>query len=217
VIWKRTRQSYRNKQDPKQRQFKQADLDMLEVAAATGEIELKYLDESGFCMWGSVSYTYFPRGQQKQLEQTRRRGRRLSILGLIQPRVSFVYGLVIGSFTSKSYIKMMSHQAQLALEHLAATGCITIVVQDNGPIHTSVEVRQLWSEWENKGLYIFFLPKYCSEMNPIELEWQHLKADELAGQMFEDELDLAYAVIDGVEARGRAGNYAIERLRFNSC
>ncbi len=54
-------------------------------------------------------------------------------------------------------------------------------------------------------------------MNPIELEWQHLKADELAGQMFEDELDLAYAVIDGVEARGRAGNYAIERLRFNSC
>jgi len=71
-----------------------------------------------------------------------------------------------------------------------------------GPIHTSVEVRQLWSEWENKGLYIFFLPKYCSEMNPIELEWQHLKADELAGQIFEDELDLAYSVIDGVEARG---------------
>jgi len=39
-------------------------------------------------------------------------------------------------------------------------------------------------------------------MNPIELEWQHLKADELAGQIFEDELDLAYSVIDGVEARG---------------
>jgi acetyltransferase-like isoleucine patch superfamily enzyme len=24
-------------------------------------------------------------------------------------------------------------------------------------------------------LYIFSLPKYCSEMNPIELEWKHLK------------------------------------------
>ncbi|MEM6399162.1 MAG: hypothetical protein AAF757_02860 [Cyanobacteria bacterium P01_D01_bin.116] len=22
---------------------------------------------------------------------------------------------------------------------------------------------------------MFFLPKYCSEMNPIELEWQHIK------------------------------------------
>ncbi len=70
MIWKRTRQSYRDKQDPEQRQFKQSDKDMLELAAASGEIELKYLDESGFCMWGSVNYTYFPRGQQKRLEQT---------------------------------------------------------------------------------------------------------------------------------------------------
>ncbi|MHC5928573.1 hypothetical protein [Nostoc sp.] len=34
---------------------------------------------------------------------------------------------------------------------------------------------------------MFFLPKYCSEMNPIELEWQHLKKDELAAKTFEDE------------------------------
>lgn len=216
MIWKRTRQSYKNKQDPQQRQIKQADLEMLELAAAAGEIELKYLDESGFCMWSPVSYTYFPRGQQKRLEQTRRRGRRLSILGLVQPLISFAYGLVIGSFTSKSYTKMMEQQAQLASRHLAATGCITVVVQDNGPIHTSSVVQQRWSEWEKKGLYIFFLPKYCSEMNPIELEWQHLKADELTGQMFEDELDLAYAVIDGVEARGKRGNYTTERFKFNS-
>lgn len=216
MIWKRTRQSYRDKQDPQQRQFKQGDLEMLELAAAAREIELKYLDESGFCMWSPVSYTYFPRGQQKRMQQTRRRGRRLSILGLLQPLISFVYGLVIGSFTSKSYLKMMEQQAILASKHLAQTGRITVVVQDNGPIHTSSEVRQRWTEWEKKGLYLFFLPKYCSEMNQIELEWQHLKAEELAGQMFEDELDLAYAVIDGVEARGKKGNYTTERFKFNS-
>ena len=61
-----------------------------------------------------------------------------------------------------------------------------------------------------------FLPKYCSEMNPIELEWQHIKKDELAGQMFEDELDLAYAVIQGVEVRGERGNYRTQRVKFNS-
>ncbi len=214
--WIRTRQSHGDKQDPQQRQIKQADLEMLELAAAAGEIELKYLDESGFCMWSPVSYTYFPRGQQKRLEQTRRRGRRLSILGLIQPLVSFVYGLVLGAFTSQSYIKMMEHQASLASKHLAATGCITVLVQDNSPIHTSSKVQQRWPEWEKAGLYFFFLPKYCSEMNPIELEWQQLKTHELAGQMFEDELDLAYAVIDGIEARGQAGNYTTERFKFNS-
>ena len=53
-------------------------------------------------------------------------------------------------------------------------------------------------------------------MNPIELEWQHLKNDELAGKMFDDELDLAYAVIDGVQARGERGNYSTQRVKFNS-
>ena len=52
-------------------------------------------------------------------------------------------------------------------------------------------------------------------MNPIELEWQHLKINEIAGRMFEDELDLAYAVIAGIEARGQKGGYATKRFKFN--
>jgi putative transposase len=51
----------------------------------------------------------------------------------------------------------------------------------------------LWKKWESQGLYIFFLPKYCSEMNPIELEWQHIKKDELSGQVFDDELDASFS------------------------
>lgn len=94
-------------------------------------------------------------------------------------------------------------------------GRTRVIVQDNGPIHRCREVQQLWSKWESQGLYIFFLPKYCSEMNPIELEWQHLKKDEVCGQIFDDELDLAYAVIDGVKARGEKGNYSIHRVKFN--
>jgi len=44
-------------------------------------------------------------------------------------------------------------------------------------------------------------------MNPIELEWQHLKRDEIAGKMFEDELELAYAVMDGIETRAKKGKH----------
>lgn len=185
---------------------------MLELSAAAGEIDLKYLDESGFCMWSEPGYTYYFRGEQKRLEQTKRRGRRLSIIGFLQPIISFVYGLVIGGVNRKSYIEMMEKEAQEASE----LGRITVIVQDNGPIHRCKEVQDLWSKWELMGLYIFFLPKYCSEMNPIELEWQHLKKDELSGRIFDDELDLAYAVIDGVQARGEKGNYNTERVKFNS-
>ncbi len=146
------------------------------------------------------------------MEQTRRRGRRLSIIGFLQPLISFVYGLVIGGVNRKSYIQMMEQEAQDAEK----SGRICVIVQDNGPIHRCKEVQKLWSKWESMGLYIFFLPKYCSEMNPIELEWQHLKKDELRGQSFDDELDLAYAVIHGVEARSEKGNYSTQRVKFNS-
>jgi putative transposase len=185
---------------------------MLELYAGTGEIDLKYLDESGFCVWSEPGYTYYFTGEQKRLEQTKRRGRRLSIIGLFQPIISFVYGLVIGGVDRKSYIQMMEQEAADAEK----TGRTRVIVQDNGPIHRSKEVQNLWSKWETQGLYIFFLPKYCSEMNPIELEWQHLKKDELCGQIFDDELDLAYAVIDGIQARGERGNYSTERVKFNS-
>ena len=52
--WKRARKSHKGKQESAVRQIKQADLDMLEWAAAAGEIDLKYLDESGFCAWSEL-------------------------------------------------------------------------------------------------------------------------------------------------------------------
>jgi len=186
--------------------------DMLELAAAAGEIDLKYLDESGFCLWSEPSYTYDFQGEQKRQEQTKRRGRRLSIIGLLQPLISFAYGLVVGGVKRKSYIQMSELEAQAAQQ----AGRIRVIVQDNGPIHRCAEVKQLWSQWEKLGLYIFFLPKYCSEMNPIELEWQHLKRDEISGRMFEDELDLAYAVINGVEVRGARVNHSTQRVKLHS-
>jgi transposase len=162
----------------------------------------------------AVTYSYFFKGEQKRLEQTRRRGQRISILGLIQPWVSFTYGLVVGSFNGERYITLMDEQACQAQQRLQETGRIRVVVQDNGPVHTCKKVKAKWSEWESQGLYFFFLPRYCSEMNPIETEWHQLKTHELRGQMFEDEWELAEAVIDGINARAEKGGYSVERFRF---
>lgn len=187
---------------------------MLEWGAAVGEIDLYYLDEAGFSLWSESGYSYFFVGQQKRIEQTKRRGRRVSILGIWQPLETFHYGLCIGGFDSASYIKMMDAQAEAAAHIFAETGRIRVIAQDNGPIHTSADVKAKQAEWEAKGLYLFFFAKYCSEMNPVELEWHHMKKDEIAGQMFEDELELAYAVMDAAEARGRRNGHKVERFRF---
>ena len=183
---------------------------MLEMAAAAGAIDLYYADESGCCQWTPVSYSYYFEGEQKRQEQTRKRGKRLSILGLWQPQVTFAYSLVLGSLKSEDYIAMLNQQAEAAAVVLAETGRIRVIVQDNGSIHTSKVTCQQWSTWEAQGLYLFFLPAYCSEMNPIEVEWGHLKRDELVGQMFESEVEMAYHVVAGLESRGELMGHTTE-------
>ena len=127
-MWKRTRHSHRAKQDTMDKAAKEADLAMLECAWSDGELDLYYLDESGFCLRMPAEYSYFFKGEQKCLEQTHRRGKRISILGLIQPTLSFTYGLVAGSFDSERYIKMMTEQAQQAQQELERSGRIRVIV-----------------------------------------------------------------------------------------
>ena len=189
---------------------------MLEMAAAAGEIDLYYADESGCCQWMPVSYSYYFEGEQKRQEQTGKRGKRLSILGLWQPLVTFAYSLVLGSIKSEDYIAMLNQQAEAAAVVLAETGRIRVIVQDNGSIHTSKVTRQQWSTWEAQGLYLFFLPAYCSEMNPIEVEWGHLKRDELVGQMFESEVEMAYHVVVGLESRGERLGHTTEYIEVKN-
>jgi transposase len=214
--WKRTRRSHQKKQDLKQKAIKQADLEMLKIAACAGEIDLKYLDEAGFCLESPVSYSYSLIGKQKRMEQhLKKYGKRISILGLWQEGKSFEYALAQGGFKDKSYIKVMDWVADKASQTLAQTGRITVVVHDNGSLHKSHLSQKQWQRWEEKGLYIFFLPPYCSEMNTIETEWHQLKEHEIAGQMFDNEYDLALAVMEGIKARSEAGNYTQERFIFN--
>lgn len=142
------------------KQAKQTDLDCLLWAHSTGEICLKFLDESGFSQWSPVRYSYAKVGNQKVLSQTTRRGRRLSILGLLGIGNSFEYGLKLGSFHRESYLGLIEWQAKKAAERLATAGQITVVVQDNHPIYMSKQVKEYWCDWQEKGLYLFQLPKY---------------------------------------------------------
>ena len=106
--WKRTRHSHQRKQDSAKKALKQADLETLVLAAEEGLVDIKYLDEAGFCLWSPVSYRYSPIGEQKRMEQTpTRHGRRISILGLWQPGAGFESALAQGGFQGQSYIEVM--------------------------------------------------------------------------------------------------------------
>ena len=188
---------------------------MLEWAASVGEICLKYLDESGFSLWSDSLYTWARIGEQKRIEQTKKKGRRLNICGLLEVGKSFDYGLALKSFKSESYIKLMNWQADQAEERLKKTGQITVIVQDQGSIHISKLTKSNYKKWEKQGLYIFLLPSYSPELNRIENEGQRLKEDELAGQMFSDEYELALAVMEAIEVRQNRNELEVKRFRFD--
>lgn len=183
--------------------------------AESGLICLKYLDESGFERSSPLTYTYAQRGVQKPIRQPRNRGQRISALGLWEPGRGFEYGLVVGGFNSNRYITLMTWQACRAAKRLVTTGQLTVIIQDRASSHKSKLVKQHCHQWQEQGLLIFFLPPYSPQMNRIEDEWLHLKREEFATRLFDDEYDLAIAVMDAIEHRANVGSYTVERFRFN--
>jgi putative transposase len=51
------------------------------------------------------------------------------------------------------------------------------------------------------------------KINGITLR-DHIKDHELAGRMFDDELELAYAVMQGIENQAQKEHYQVEQFRF---
>ena len=61
-----------------------------------------------------------------------------------------------------------------------------MLVLDNARIHHSKLFQGRISEWENKGLYIFYLPAYSPHLNRIETLWRHTKYRWIKPQDYQD-------------------------------
>jgi len=179
-------------------------------------VRLLYLDESGFERISPLAYSDSLRGQQHRIAKPQRRGRRVNVLGFWEPHVRFDYGLVIGRFNTQHYLPLMHWQTRKAQQHRQVSGQTTVVIQDGASFHRSRETQQHWAAWQEQGLFIFFLPPQSPQMNRIEEEWLHLKRHELSAQLFDNEYDLAIALMQTIDDRGQRRGYPVERFRFNS-
>ena len=174
-----------------------------------------YLDESGCCCESPLVYSYGKKGEQKEIEQNRRKGRRINLMGVWEPNQKMEYAMVASSIKTKTYVCFMEKQAEKAARRLFKTGKLTVVVQDNALRHRSKEAREKQEKWEKMGLLSFFLPKYSPELNRIEDQWLHLKRDELQGRVYGDEYELVLGIIEGMNHRAEQNNYKVERFTFN--
>ena len=72
----------------------------------------------------------------------------------------------------------------------------TIVVIDNASIHHSKVFNKKIGEWEEKNLFLLYLPPYSPELNKIEILWKHIKYYWLSFDAYKSFSSLRQAVTE---------------------
>ena len=64
-----------------------------------------------------------------------------------------------------------------------------MVVLDNTPIHTKA-VKERGAVWQERGLFVWFLPPYSPQLNIVEILWRKLKYEWLRAKDYADKATL---------------------------
>lgn len=128
---------------------------------------LLFGDEASFAQWGSLSYTWAPKGQQPTLKTSGKR-KGYKIFGLIDYFSGrFFYKGHSGRFNSTSYQTFLSEVMAQTHQHL-------VIIQDGAKYHTSNDMVAFFEKHTDR-LTVYQLPAYSPDFNPIEYLWRKIK------------------------------------------
>jgi transposase len=164
--WRRVRKGLKGKPDPEEYQHKKQALHDLHHQASQGMLDLYYFDESGFCLTPYLPYAWQEKGQTIRLPSGP--SKRLNVLGFLSKDNNLQAYSCIGSVDSDVVIRCIN-------DFCKDMDKKTVVVMDNAPIHTSETFQTNIPLWAERGLDIFYLPKYAPELNCIEILWRFIK------------------------------------------
>ena len=135
-----------------------------------GVIDLLFIDECGFSLTPNIPYGWQPIGKQLSIRSSK-------------DRVSNLFGLLSRKGKLMTYSTIKSINSQFIIE------CIdevvlrakrpTVLVLDNAPWHKSEVLLSKQKEWNEKNVYLFFLPTYSPHLNLIETLWRKIKYEWL--------------------------------------
>jgi transposase len=173
--WKKIRTVVSGKPDPELYKQKKQILKGLKKLSDSGAIDLRYLDESGFCLTPYVPYAW----QDTEVKSgwVSNKSRRINVLGLLN-RNNELYSYVFETrINSEIIIKFLDNYAEKIDK-------MTVVVLDNAPIHRSKAFQSKIAEWSQKKLKIFWLPTYSPQLNLIEILWRFMKYEWIESQAY---------------------------------
>jgi len=140
-----------------------------------GMIDLLFADETGFNLVPYIPYGWQPIGEQITVRSAK--DHVCNLLGLLSRKGTLKVWSTAQSINSDFVIECLDELA----EHLKRP---TVIVIDNAPWHVSAKVKGREKQWNEKDLYLFFLPTYSPHLNLIELFWRKIKYEWLKAEHY---------------------------------
>jgi hypothetical protein len=138
----------------------------LRTRAQGGEIEVAYLDESGFAQIHPNRSAWTPVGEQHGIEATR--GKRLNVMAALLSDGTVFSEKQWCAFTAPLFAGFVEALKKRVKKPLT-------LILDNASIHKARSIAPLMEALRNQGVTLYFLPPYCPELNRIEKLWHLVK------------------------------------------
>ena len=153
--WHRIKRGVAGKPEPNDYKTKKQQLEDYKKLEDRGEIDLRYVDETGFCLSSYIPYAWQEKGERIIVKT--QRSRRINALGFLNRKNDLEVYLFEKSINSDVIIACIDKFCE-TLEKK------TVLVLDNSSIHTSNALLDKQEEWLEKGLILFFLPTLLSRV-----------------------------------------------------
>ncbi len=191
--WYRIKRRLGGTPDPEFYNKKVKELDKLKKQESKGEIEIRYVDESGFCLIPYIPYAWQETGDKIEIKS--QRSKRLNVLGFLSRQNELEVYTFECSINSDVIVACIDKLCEKITKK-------TVLVMDNSSVHQNNYLWNKESEWAEKGLEIFFLPTYSpyakryplGQLNIIEILWRFIKYKWLETEDYESYSTLVKAV-----------------------
>lgn len=136
-------------------------------------IDVYFADESGFNLQPNIPYGWQPIGEQWAFPSHKKQV--LNTFGLLN-----VVNKHLVTYSTKPKQMVNSHFICQSLDDFASKiKRLTVIILDNAPWHKSEQFFNRINYWQDQGLFIFHLPRYCPHLNLIETLWRKIKYEWL--------------------------------------
>lgn len=122
-------------------------------------------------------------------------GKQLNCLGLLSVDNQFIYQTTTQTITAEYMVTFLDTFSWTIQKP-------TVLVFDNAPIHQARKIKERLPYWQDRGLYIFYLPPYSPHLNRIERVWKELKARYLKPDDYLTFDTLRYATVQALNNLG---------------